>query len=90
MGSKQDTRYGQAAILTMIAVAVVAGLGATLGTMAIFLSAITLPVPLVLLWLAADVRSAGDRAEHPVAVRPRDAAPSTPSAIQGAAWQRSG
>jgi hypothetical protein len=55
MGSNNTSRSGQAAILTGGTLLLLTGLGLTLGPMAVVLSAITLPVPLTLLWLAADV-----------------------------------
>ena len=51
----QRTRLGQAALLTGITVALVAALGLTLGAFAAFLAVVTLPGPLVLLWMSADV-----------------------------------
>jgi hypothetical protein len=52
---RQVTRTGQAAILTGITLALVVAIGLTFGAMGVALVVVTLPVPLLLLWLSADV-----------------------------------
>jgi hypothetical protein len=63
MGSMQQNRKTQAAVMTAVAGVIVLGIGATLGPMAVVLSVITMPIPLLLLWLSSDVFRADEAAE---------------------------
>jgi hypothetical protein len=73
MLAQQRSRYAQAAVLTAFALAMVLALSLAFGPMAFVLSAIGLPVPLVLLWASADVLRADERDAHRVGgARSRD------------------
>ena len=61
MESRNNSRSGQAAILTGGTLLFLTVLGFALGPLAVVLSAITLPVPLLLLWLATDVHRSDER-----------------------------
>jgi uncharacterized membrane protein len=54
-------RMGMAAALTALAVAIGVVFGVVWGTLGVALFALTLPVPLTLLWLSADVVRADER-----------------------------
>lgn len=53
-------RGPQAAILTACAAGIGIALGVLLGPLAVLLYGLTMPVPMVLLWLSADVRRADE------------------------------
>jgi hypothetical protein len=60
MTRAKRTRAGQAFGLTAAVIVLLLGVGGMLGTTAAFLAAITMPVPLVLLWLSTDVYRADE------------------------------
>ena len=60
MNRIQRNRVMQAAVLTAVVTAFLLTIGGTFGIAALALSAITLPVPLTLLWLSADVLRADE------------------------------
>ncbi len=62
MNSIQKARRAQAAVLTSIAVATVVAIAVVFGPMGFVLSAITLPLPIMVLWLASDVLRSDERA----------------------------
>ena len=69
-------RRGEARVelLSVPDLLLLAVLGFALGPMAIVLSAITLPVPLLLLWLATDVYRSDESEPAPAVVRVRQPA----------------
>ncbi len=74
MTSMQSARKAQAMILTAMALAVVAAIGATVGRLGLVFAAISLPLPLFFLWLSADVFRADEVSEsrkEPQMVRDR-------------------
>jgi ABC-type spermidine/putrescine transport system permease subunit II len=58
----QRNRVMQATVVTAVVAAFIVTIGVTLGFAGIVLSAITLPVPLTLLWLSSDVLRADEQA----------------------------
>jgi hypothetical protein len=59
--SRPSIRGPQAAVLTACAAAIGIAFGLTLGPTAVLLYVLTLPVPMLLLWLSADVRRSDER-----------------------------
>jgi hypothetical protein len=64
MVPKQRARYAQAAVLTAAAFLIVLTLCIIYGPIAFILTAIGLPVPLVLLWASADVLRTDEREQR--------------------------
>lgn len=77
MNSIQKGRRAQAAVLTAISVATVVAIGAVFGLTGFLLSALTLPLPLTVLWLASDVLRSDEKAlaPRPIAVNAREELP---------------
>ena len=81
MVSMQSKRTGQAVVLTAVTMAFLTVVGFTFGMEAVVLSGVTLPVPLLLLWISTDVRRADET--HPSEARVRPA--HNPEALAGRA-----
>lgn len=74
MNAIQKGRRAQAAVLTAIALATAAAVGAVFGFTGFLLTALTMPLPLTVLWLASDVLRSDEKAPapRPTEVRARE------------------
>ena len=88
MDSMVKRRKAQASIMTVVAIAVVAAIGAMFGTIAFIMAVLPLPVPLLLLWLSADVFRADERVAVERAPWRASAQEPAPAAIWDAAKAR--